>query len=87
MRILQGCVAMNTNEVTPHLGGLYCYPYPVILRNEEKNDVVKDLESYDLFVVLEVIRKVSGNYLKVLTTTGEIGVTLYSPRYLKMHYE
>lgn len=77
MRILRG------SDAIVNIGGLYRYPYPVNLRNQEKNDIIRDLEAYHLFVVLEVSQKVSGNYLKVLTTTGEIGIVLHNPRYLK----
>jgi hypothetical protein len=56
VRILRG------SDAIVNIGGLYRYPYPVNLRNQEKNDIIRDLEAYHLFVVLEVSQKVSGNY-------------------------
>ena len=82
MRILQGITSVDINNVIPNLGGLYQYPYPVILRNEE-NKVVGCLNSYDLFVFLDYVEKISGNWLKILTITGEVGFVQCSPRYLK----
>jgi len=82
MRILEGITSVDINDVIPNLGGLYQYPYPVILRNEE-NEVIGYCGSYDLFVVLDYVKKTSGNYLKILRATGEVGFVQCSPRYLK----
>lgn len=83
MRILQGITSVDANDVIPNLGGLYQYPYAVSLRKDDTTASGTVVEAYTPFVVLEFITKASGKYVKILSTTGEIGIVLHNPRYLK----
>jgi len=83
MRILQGITSVDASDVIPNLGGLYRYPYSASLRKDDNAATGTVVEAYTPFVVLEFVEKVSGKYLKILSTTGEVGIVFYSPRYLK----
>ena len=83
MRILQGITAIDASDVMPNLGGLYQYPYAVSLRKDDTTASGTVVEAYTPFVVLEFITKASGKYVKILSTTGEIGIVLHNSRYLK----
>lgn len=83
MRILQGITSVDANDVIPNLGGLYQYPYSVLLRQDDNTVTGIVVEQYTPFVVLEFITKVSGKYVKILSSTGEIGIVVYNPRYLR----
>ena len=83
MRILQGATAVDANDVILNLGGLYQYPYSVLLRQDDNKITGIVVEPYAPFVVLDYIEKTSGKYVKILSTTGEIGIVLYNARYLK----
>jgi hypothetical protein len=83
MRILQGTTAVDVNDVILDIGGLYHYPYSVCLRENDCKAHGSVVDQYTPFVVLEFIEGLSGKYLRILTTTGEIGLVQYNSRYLK----
>lgn len=82
MRILQGITSIDASDVMPNLGGLYQYPYSISLRNDDCTATGKIVFQQTPFIVLEIVQKQSGTYMRILTTTGEIGVVSYNKKFL-----